>query len=88
MFRSQLTACLVLFALLIAGARNAQAAAREFGITAADRAHWAFQPVKRPPIPQFGNRQSAIANPLDAFLLAKLPAAGLAFSPPSQRSSS
>ena len=35
-----------------------------------------------------GNRQSAIANPLDAFLLAKLPAAGLAFSPPSQRSSS
>ncbi|MEQ2009170.1 MAG: PSD1 and planctomycete cytochrome C domain-containing protein [Limisphaerales bacterium] len=35
---------------------------------------WAYQPLKKPPVPQIGNRQSAIANPVDAFLAAKFPA--------------
>ncbi len=39
---------------------------------------WAFQPVKRPPAPRAG-------NPIDAFLLAKLEAKGLSFTPPADR---
>ncbi|KAF0171644.1 MAG: hypothetical protein FD161_4242 [Limisphaerales bacterium] len=56
----------------------AAAARKEFQITAKDRAHWAFQPVKRPTVPAIANRQSQIANPIDAFLRAKLAAKGLA----------
>jgi mono/diheme cytochrome c family protein len=37
--------------------------------TPEERAHWAFQPVKRPAVPSIANRQSPIANPIDAFLL-------------------
>ncbi|MEQ1860787.1 MAG: PSD1 and planctomycete cytochrome C domain-containing protein [Chthoniobacteraceae bacterium] len=39
-----------------------------------DREWWAFQPIKRPPVPSIG-------NPIDSFLLAKLKAQGLAFNP-------
>ena len=85
MFRTNRTVVLVLLAMAVATGRTARAAAREFVITGADRAHWAFQPVKRPPVPQIDNRQSAIANPLDAFLLAKLHTAGLTFSPPATK---
>ena len=87
---------LFLAALTLACAQLAPAAPREFVITEADRAHWAFQPVKRPPVPVIGkeviSKQSANSrtthsslttnhSPLDAFLLAKLHAAGLTFSP-------
>ena len=58
-------------------------AADEF--TPEEREHWAFQPVKRPAVPQIGNRQSAIGNPIDAFLAQKLTAQKLAFSPPADR---
>ena len=44
--------------------------------------HWAWQPVKRPAVPQIGNRQSAIGNPIDRFLLAKLAEKNLTYSPP------
>ncbi|GDY23355.1 hypothetical protein LBMAG56_47020 [Verrucomicrobiota bacterium] len=61
-------------------------------MSAADRAHWAFQPVKRPPVPEvrqaeFASRNSqfGIRNSIDAFLLAKLHAAGLAFAPPATK---
>ncbi len=81
MSRPQLAARLVLLAMLVATELRAAPPAREFAITAADRAHWAFQPVKRPPVPKIDNPQSAIANPIDAFLLEKLHAAGLSFSP-------
>ncbi|MFA6546227.1 MAG: DUF1549 domain-containing protein, partial [Limisphaerales bacterium] len=53
--------------------------------TPEERAHWAFQPVKRPPVPQIGNRQSAITNPIDAFLLQKLASQKLTFSAPADR---
>jgi len=44
---------------------------------------WAYQPISRPPIPQIRNPQSAIRNPIDAFLLEKLRAAGIdSFAPP------
>jgi len=43
--------------------------------------HWAWQPVKRPAVPSGGRRQAATANPIDAFLAAKLAEKGLRFSP-------
>ncbi len=83
----------MLLALLVATGRTAWAAARDFAITATDRAHWAFQPVKRPPVPVISkeviSNQSAGGrtnhSSLDAFLLAKLHAAGLTFSPPATK---
>lgn len=49
------------------------------------KAHWAFIAPKRPPVPQIGNRQSAIANPIDAFILARLAKEKLAPSPEADR---
>ncbi|MGL4461816.1 MAG: PSD1 and planctomycete cytochrome C domain-containing protein, partial [Planctomycetia bacterium] len=46
-------------------------------ITAEDRAYWAFQPIKRPTPPAVKNRAWG-ANPVDAFVLAKLEAKGVA----------
>ncbi|MGH7172104.1 MAG: PSD1 and planctomycete cytochrome C domain-containing protein [Gemmataceae bacterium] len=51
---------------------------RPFQISERDRAHWAFQAIKRPPIPAVKNQQW-VRNPIDAFILAKLEAR--AFSP-------
>jgi len=45
---------------------------------------WAYQPLAKPPVPQIGNRQSAIGNPIDAFLAAKWPAS-LKPAPPADR---
>src|SRR4051812_9979653 len=44
----------------------------------AGRKWWAFQPVRRPPVPRAG-------NPIDAFLLAKPEAKGQSFAPPADR---
>jgi hypothetical protein len=35
-------------------------------------AHWAFVPPVRPPVPNLANRKSKAANPIDAFILARL----------------
>jgi hypothetical protein len=48
----------------------------EFQITDADRAHWAFQPVKRPPVPSVKN-PAWVRNPVDSFILARLETKGL-----------
>jgi cytochrome c553 len=58
---------------------EAPVAARKpgFEITDADRRHWAFLPVKSPAVPQVKDRRWA-DNPIDAFILAKLEAKGLA----------
>src|SRR5579883_88444 len=42
--------------------------------------HWAFQPVKRPAVPEISNPTSEIRNPIDRFIVAKLNANGLALS--------
>ncbi|HEY7307908.1 MAG TPA: PSD1 and planctomycete cytochrome C domain-containing protein [Gemmataceae bacterium] len=57
---------------------------REFQIGERDRAHWAFQPVKRPAIPAVNNR-AWVSNPIDAFILAKLEAKGFPPSPPATK---
>ncbi|HTN75298.1 MAG TPA: c-type cytochrome domain-containing protein, partial [Pirellulaceae bacterium] len=45
------------------------------------RAHWAFQPLQDPPLPQ----DSSAANPIDAFVRSRLDKAGLTLSPPADR---
>jgi mono/diheme cytochrome c family protein len=62
------------------------AATRRSGyqVTDKDRAHWAFQPVKRPSIPAVKNR-TWVANPIDAFIVAKLEANGLEPNPPADK---
>ncbi|MGE4000532.1 MAG: PSD1 and planctomycete cytochrome C domain-containing protein [Planctomycetaceae bacterium] len=45
------------------------------------RRHWAFQPVERPPVPAVKNG-AWVANPIDAFILARLEQAGLTPAPP------
>jgi hypothetical protein len=44
--------------------------------------HWAFVPPTRPAVPEVPNLRSQIANPIDAFVLAKLQAQGLSPNPP------
>jgi hypothetical protein len=55
-----------------------------FQISDKDRAHWAFQPVRRSALPTV--KDSAWArNPVDAFILARLEAKGLRPNPPAGR---
>jgi hypothetical protein len=49
-----------------------------------DRAFWSFQPPKRPAIPEVKN-PDIVRNPIDAFLLQKLQAKNLTFSPAAER---
>jgi hypothetical protein len=56
-----------------------------FDIAARAKAHWSFQPVKRPVVPETRNPKSEIRNPIDAFLLAKLQEKGLTFAPPADK---
>ncbi len=58
-------------------------ARKEFQITAKDRAHWAFQPLKRPEVPKLTRRQPV--NPIDAFILTKLKTKGLTANPTATR---
>jgi mono/diheme cytochrome c family protein len=45
----------------------------ESGVASAKKSeHWAFNPPRLPPVPQIRNPQSAIRNPIDAFILARL----------------
>lgn len=67
------------------GAKTARAEpetlADEYLITDEERAHWAYQPIKRPEVPQV-KHAAAVANPIDAFLLAKLEEHGHQFNEP------
>ncbi len=47
------------------------------GISDEDRAHWSYQPVKKPATPVI-DTQGWAKNPIDAFVAARLSAAGLA----------
>ncbi|MBS1790224.1 MAG: DUF1553 domain-containing protein [Acidobacteria bacterium] len=56
------------------------------GVGANDRLqHWAWQPIKKPIVPEIRNPQSAIRNPIDAFILARLTHSGLTMSPKADR---
>ncbi len=53
-------------------------------VTPESRQYWAYQPVRRAPLPQVKNT-AWIRTPVDAFVLAKLDAAGLAPAPAADR---
>ena len=53
-------------------------------ITEEERSFWSFQPVKRPAIPAVKNL-GLVRNEVDAFLLARLEAQGLTYSPEADR---
>jgi hypothetical protein len=57
---------------------------RDLQISERDRAHWAFQPIKRPAIRDIKNRQWVV-NPIDAFILARLESKQLAPNPPATK---
>ena len=55
-------------------------------VVAADSpADWAYKPTRKPAVPAISNQKSQIINPVDAFLLQKLNAAGLSFAPPAEK---
>jgi hypothetical protein len=70
------------------GASNEQAApvARQGprAVTDEDRRHWAFQPIRRPGVPET-TRRDWVRNPVDAFVLSRLEARGLGPNPPATR---
>ncbi len=53
---------------------------RQFTITEADRAYWAFQPVKAPVVPPLKERGKLVSQPVDAFVSARLRERGLEMS--------
>ncbi|HEY5315444.1 MAG TPA: PSD1 and planctomycete cytochrome C domain-containing protein, partial [Pirellulales bacterium] len=62
----------------------------ELAFTEEERAFWSFQPIGHPQPPkvsgQLGKNKSAVRTPIDAFVLARLEAKGLGFSPEAPRS--
>ena len=65
--------------------RSGAASKKPRVLYAADEAakHWAFQPVRNPPVPELTDPW--VQTPIDAFILADLKAAGLKPSPPADR---
>lgn len=59
--------------------------AEKFDIAARAKAHWSFQPIRRPAIPELRARRVELRNLIDAFLLARLEPAGLSFAPPADK---
>jgi hypothetical protein len=55
----------------------------DFTITDEDRHYWAFQPIGHPQ-PPIVHKKDWAANPIDAFILARLEAKGLAPNPPAE----
>jgi hypothetical protein len=49
------------------------------------KAHWAFQPVKLPAVPNVATHNSPVTNPIDAFVVAKLNDKGQSLSPPADK---
>jgi hypothetical protein len=54
------------------------------GITAEERAYWAFQPIRRPEVPAVKSVER-VRTPVDAFILAKLEAHELTMNPDADR---
>ena len=53
-------------------------------VTDKDRRFWSFQPPQRPAVPA-ASHQEMVRNPIDSFLLQKLEANHLSYSPPAER---
>jgi cytochrome c553 len=59
-------------------------AAKTGGYGGVGKNHWAFQPVKKPALPEVQNK-SWVKNPVDNFVLAKLEAAGMTPNAPADK---
>src|SRR6185436_5816793 len=59
------------------GANSAAVKSKLSGLTDKARAHWAFQPVKKPEVPANNKNQGWCKTPVDAFILQKIESAGL-----------
>jgi cytochrome c553 len=68
----------------VAAAGGAGTRKGAFEITDKDRAHWAFQPVRRPIVPSVSN-PAWIRNTVDTFILSGLDANGLRPNPPASK---
>src|SRR5262245_49198575 len=68
---------------LVPAARADESPASEAAIKQARQQHWAFQPVKSPPLPKVKDTTWA-RNAIDAFVLAKLEAQGWKPAPPAE----
>ncbi|MFN9718152.1 MAG: DUF1553 domain-containing protein [Planctomycetota bacterium] len=56
------------------------------GVASAAQTHWAFQPVKRPPVPEITSAAGArVRNEIDAFVVEKHEQSGLSLSPEADR---
>jgi len=66
------------------GAAPIAKASMDVRIAQSQEKHWAFQPVQSPVPPNVAHPEQ-VANAIDAFILAKLEANGLAMSPPADR---
>jgi hypothetical protein len=66
------------------GAAAVAPAHKGLQVTAADRAYWAYHPVRRPAVPQV-KAAAWVRNPIDAFILAGVEARGLSPAPPADR---
>jgi hypothetical protein len=53
--------------------RRGTAAKRQVGLSITEgRNFWAYQPIRKPNVPEVAGSQSQVAKPIDAFILAKL----------------
>src|SRR5262245_5066005 len=67
------------------GAGQGPIAAPARSAPAQGRAFWAFQPVRRPPVPHVRAAGFTVHNPVDAFVLARLQDKALAPAPPASK---
>ncbi|HEY3840292.1 MAG TPA: DUF1549 domain-containing protein, partial [Bryobacteraceae bacterium] len=81
---TRLLCCLATFAILASAGDNVAPPGK---YTETERKHWAFKPRSHPDIPKFdaGEDRKWVANPVDAFILARLKKEGLAPSPAADR---
>ncbi|MCS6864533.1 MAG: PSD1 and planctomycete cytochrome C domain-containing protein [Gemmataceae bacterium] len=55
-------------------------------LVARAKAHWSFQPIRRPEVPRIDRLPDPLVHEIDRFLGVKLRDAGLSFSPPAEKS--
>jgi len=54
-------------------------------VTDEAKKYWAYQPIRRPTVPEIANQKSPVANPIDAFVIAKQEAKGLKAGKPAEK---
>jgi hypothetical protein len=83
--RTHLPTCAWLVPLALLAALGMARATDEYLIPPEHKSHWAWKAPARPPVPAIRHPPSAIRNPIDAFILARLEAEGLQPAAPATR---